>query len=1257
LVFAAKFNLGDTVEVYNTGASGLLVRDAPAGNIIGKKYDGNRGTVLAGPQSASLGGVIYTWWKVRWADALEGWSAEDWLTKVLPDLTIESSTDIWVSPTTFYPGDTVTVYVRIKNIGAGTAISSQGVQILALFDSSFFHQDAVEGLGSGYTYTFQWSYVWPSNTNTHTIQVTVDPNYYIAELSESNNVQSRSFAAIPPPTNQLFTLTNGYVSPASGDTSTTFNYYVTYSDPEGDLPTQKYVYIDGSPYTMAKISGDYVSGAVFRYSTTLSVGSHNYYFYFEDSVHGHTKSLPPSGTYPGPNFPPPDFSIASSPTSLTIQKGSSGTSTITTTSINGFNQPVQLTKSGVPSGVTATLNPTQVTPPAGGSTTSTLTVSVGTTATPGSYTLTVTGTSSTITHSVYISLEVTSGPPPPNQLPNPPSFIFQFRTDLTQIPVGETTVESSVVFYGVVSDPDGDRVRLQIELRNLGEYNGEFNEDAGQFKESELVPSGSEAYAFAQELIDHFYHWRARAVDEHGDKSEWVDFGDNSIYWTDFAVDMTPPETFILYGPEEGATLPENDVGFTCTGWDMITSYLYLKYSYRLEGYDAPGVWSDWKYADEWAWTYVDLPNGDYTIQVIAKDEVGHIDPTPAVRSFTVSITEPHIDRIERSSGAPGIEVTITGLNFEQVSYVYFGPERGDIIDKSSTWIIVEVPFPQWYPSIHGEETVDVVVRETYFDPDSNAKEFTYKEPYLDYMEPIVGNIGTEVTIVGTNFGLNDIYVSGHYVAFGCTALEANFPEDVPIWTDTQIVAKAPYDYGTGEKDRKLLKGLFWFVSLGEDWVPDEDMLDAILRLLQGCPLLDAEPAGGKLKVGVFVQTPVGMSNVATFTYDLSEIVFITKKSPGELRVYDSAGRVTGLVNGIVKEEIPNSLFDDDTVVIVSPSDFYRYEVVSTEEGTYGLEVILAEDGEATIFNATGIPTSPNATHQYTIDWDALSLGEEGVTVEVDSDGNGVPEYTFTSDSELTQNEFLIQTGQSALYAFSIVWGEETFIVSVESNSTVSNFAFSPGTKSLSFTVNGTSGTGFCNATIPKALLHAAPSDWIVLIDGVPLPPIAVTLTENATHSCLYFTYAHSTHTIQILGTWVIGPPTPPLSVSISPLSASILIGQSVTFTSTVSGGYTPYGYQWYLNGVPVSGATSNTWAFTPTTGGIYYIHLKVTDAKSNTTQSQTARITAATVPVGGYSIPIERPATAQPVLPYFALIATLTAIFTKLRPKTRRKR
>ena len=126
----------------------------------------------------------------------------------------------------------------------------------------------------------------------------------------------------------------------------------------------------------------------------------------------------------------------------------------------------------------------------------------------------------------------------------------------------------------------------------------------------------------------------------------------------------------------------------------------------------------------------------------------------------------------------------------------------------------------------------------------------------------------------------------------------------------------------------------------------------------------------------------------------------------------------------------------------------------------------------------------------------------------------------------------------------------------------------------------------------------------------------------------------------------------PPLSVSINPLSASIYVGQSVTFTSTVSGGYPPYSYQWYLNGAPVSGATTSTWTFTPTTSGIHYVYLKVTDANNNVAQSETARITVSTVPVGGYSISLTKQTPPSHVAAYIALIALFGAILSLTKRK-----
>ena len=71
----------------------------------------------------------------------------------------------------------------------------------------------------------------------------------------------------------------------------------------------------------------------------------------------------------------------------------------------------------------------------------------------------------------------------------------------------------------------------------------------------------------------------------------------------------------------------------------------------------------------------------------------------------------------------------------------------------------------------------------------------------------------------------------------------------------------------------------------------------------------------------------------------------------------------------------------------------------------------------------------------------------------------------------------------------------------------------------------------------------------------------------------------------------------PPLEVTISPSSATIYLGQSQAFTSSITGGTSPYSYQWYLNGDPVSGATSSSWTFTPGSTGTYQIYLEVTDA------------------------------------------------------------
>ena len=109
---------------------------------------------------------------------------------------------------------------------------------------------------------------------------------------------------------------------------------------------------------------------------------------------------------PPPPPPTPDFDLDASPQNLTIPQGESENSTILVTSLNSFIEPVDLSVFDEPTGVTTTLNPTQVTPPANGTAYSNLTISVGPSATPGNYTVTVMGKGDHLMHSVDVDLEI-----------------------------------------------------------------------------------------------------------------------------------------------------------------------------------------------------------------------------------------------------------------------------------------------------------------------------------------------------------------------------------------------------------------------------------------------------------------------------------------------------------------------------------------------------------------------------------------------------------------------------------------------------------------------------------------------------------------------------------------------------------------------------------------------------------------------------------------------------------------------------------
>ena len=75
-------------------------------------------------------------------------------------------------------------------------------------------------------------------------------------------------------------------------------------------------------------------------------------------------------------------------------------------------------------------------------------------------------------------------------------------------------------------------------------------------------------------------------------------------------------------------------------------------------------------------------------------------------------------------------------------------------------------------------------------------------------------------------------------------------------------------------------------------------------------------------------------------------------------------------------------------------------------------------------------------------------------------------------------------------------------------------------------------------------------------------------------------------------------------------------------------------------------------------TAGNYYVTLTVyAPGATPETDTITDRVTVVSVPVGGYSIPIQFHTKAEPIIPFIALMTILTAIFVEVKRKIKRER
>ncbi len=90
------------------------------------------------------------------------------------------------------------------------------------------------------------------------------------------------FAPLFPGANNAPEVTKAGVSPLSGTPYTEFKFSLTYTDIDGNAPLTVQVIIDGTKYNMTWESGDNMTGAVYKYTTKLALGTHTYSFTVDD---------------------------------------------------------------------------------------------------------------------------------------------------------------------------------------------------------------------------------------------------------------------------------------------------------------------------------------------------------------------------------------------------------------------------------------------------------------------------------------------------------------------------------------------------------------------------------------------------------------------------------------------------------------------------------------------------------------------------------------------------------------------------------------------------------------------------------------------------------------------------------------------------------------------------------------------------------------------------------------------------------------
>ena len=265
---------------------------------------------------------------------------------------------------------------------------------------------SVTGLPAGATAGFSATPVSPGSGSALTVSVgsnTPAGSYQLAVIGASGSVshgQVVTLTVTAPAPDFTLAATPGTQSAPPGGGMT----YSVATAAVGGFTGSIGLSVTGMP---AGVTGVWTATPVSAGSSstlTVSVGSNATPGSYQITITGASGSLSHSQVVTlGVSTPANDFTLTVTPTALSVTRGSGGSLSIATAGGGSFGDSIDLSVSGLPAGMNASFdNPTVF-----AGTDANLYYAVGSSTAPGTYTITVTGTSGGLVHSQQVTLTVT----------------------------------------------------------------------------------------------------------------------------------------------------------------------------------------------------------------------------------------------------------------------------------------------------------------------------------------------------------------------------------------------------------------------------------------------------------------------------------------------------------------------------------------------------------------------------------------------------------------------------------------------------------------------------------------------------------------------------------------------------------------------------------------------------------------------------------------------------------------------------------